>query len=459
MTYKKILILLLLLTVTISAVSADETVDSVQSDNNEDNVLNSQTYEIDETNYDTYFNSDTGKINEDANITNGDTLKIGNLTDKKVTIDKNLTLIPMTSNDELINSMISLIQGSDGTVVNGLKIINNENTTFINAMEIYKTNNIKVSDSLFNSTNPIKISLLVNESNNVSIADSTFIKSGSEYMPHIYSTPDENVSIINCTFKGLNRDNSIISEDLRKIEKNGSKFEAKFMFAIYPLINETVKFKINDIEYERTTDEEGIARIAINLAAGNYTIQSINPNTGEVKNNTITVLPRIVENNDLEKFYRNESQYWIKVLDDEGNPAKANEIVTFNINGVFYNRTTNASGYVKLNINLQPGDYVITAEYKGCKVSNNITVKPVLSADNLTKKYGTPDQFEAKLLDGQGNPLANTNVTFNINGVLYNRATDINGTAKLNINLMAGEYIITSSYNGTNVANKVTVTA
>ena len=231
------------------------------------------------------------------------------------------------------------------------------------------------------------------------------------------------------------------------------------MFAIYPLINETVKFKINDIEYERTTDEEGIARIAINLAAGNYTIQSINPNSGEVKNNTITVLPRIVENNDLEKFYRNESQYWIKVLDDEGNPAKANEIVTFNINGVFYNRTTNASGYVKLNINLQPRDYVITAEYKGCRVSNKIKVKPILFADDLTKKYGTPNQFEAKLLDGQGNPLANTNVTFNINGVFYSRATDINGTAKLNINLMAGEYIITSSYNGVNVANKVTVTA
>ena len=55
-------------------------------------------------------------------------------------------------------------------------------------------------------------------------------------------------------------------------------------------------------------------------------------------------------------------------------------------------------------------------------------------------------------------PLANETVTFNINGVLYNRITDINGIAKLNINLQKGEYIITSNYNSLNIANTVTVT-
>ena len=42
---------------------------------------------------------------------------------------------------------------------------------------------------------------------------------------------------------------------------------------------------------------------------------------------------------------------------------------------------------------------------------------------------------------------------------MYNRTTNETGKAKLNINLMVGEYIITSSYNGANIPNKVTVNA
>ena len=124
-----------------------------------------------------------------------------------------------------------------------------------------------------------------------------------------------------------------------------------------------------------------------------------------------------------------------------------------------YTRQTNGSGIAKLNINLHPGDYIITAEYKDCRVSNNIKVLPVLTADDLTKKYGTPDQFIATLVDGQGKPYAEQRVQFNINGVLYNRVTDSSGQAKLNIRLMPGKYVITSSYNGTNIANTITISA
>ena len=74
-------------------------------------------------------------------------------------------------------------------------------------------------------------------------------------------------------------------------------------------------------------------------------------------------------------------------------------------------------------------------------------------------KYRDGTQFVATLVNGQGKPYANQAVTFNINGVFYSRITDSSGQAKLNINLLAGEYIITSSYNGLDVANKITVTA
>jgi len=61
------------------------------------------------------------------------------------------------------------------------------------------------------------------------------------------------------------------------------------------------------------------------------------------------------------------------------------------------------------------------------------------------------------LLDGKGDELSNAIITFNINGVFYNRTTDNNGIARLNINLIQGKYIITPSYDSSNLANKITV--
>ena len=253
---------------------------------------------------------------------------------------------------------------------------------------------------------------------------------------------------------------TIIGNDITKIYKNDTQYYVTiFDLNNQTLANTTVTFYLNDIHYNRTTDSNGRAKLNINLNPGTYIITAKNTNTTEIRENKIVVLPNIVENNDLEKYFRNNSQYVVKILNGDGTPAKANETVTFNINGVFYNRTTNETGHAKLNINLNPGEYIITAEYKGCKVSNKIKVKSILSAEDLTKKYGTPDQFKAKLVDGEGNPLANTNVTFNINGVFYNRTTDSDGIAKLNIRLMPGEYIITSSYNECYISNKITVTA
>ncbi|WP_303736558.1 hypothetical protein, partial [Methanobrevibacter millerae] len=88
---------------------------------------------------------------------------------------------------------------------------------------------------------------------------------------------------------------------------------------------------------------------------------------------------------------------------------------------------------------------------------NNIEVLPILIANDLEMKYMDGSLFKAKLVDGQGKAYAGQSVQFNINGVFYNSVTSSDGVAKLNINLMAGEYIITSSYNSFNTANKITI--
>ncbi len=45
-----------------------------------------------------------------------------------------------------------------------------------------------------------------------------------------------------------------------------------------------------------------------------------------------------------------------------------------NINGVFYYKTTNNLGIAKLDINLNPGEYILTAYYDNLEMGNKIKV-------------------------------------------------------------------------------------
>ena len=279
-----------------------------------------------------------------------------------------------------------------------------------------------------------------------------------------------NTGIYNVTVIAVNKTiNSVVTilstvngTDIVKMYRNGTQYYATFRDSQGNFLKdgETVRFNINGVMYDRkVSGDKGLARLNINLEAGEYVITAMNIVTGDRTANNITVLSRITENKDLVKYYRNASQYTVKIIGDDGKAVGAGESVTFNINGVLYTRQTDANGIAKININLQAGDYIITAEYNGCRASNNIKILPILIGKDLTKKYGQAGAFEATLVDGQGKPYANQQVEFNINGVFYKRSTNSEGIAKLNINLMPGEYIITSSFNGFSTANTVTVTA
>lgn len=246
--------------------------------------------------------------------------------------------------------------------------------------------------------------------------------------------------------------------DLTKMFRNASQYYIKVLDSNgNPLSGQKVKFNINGVFYERDINASGIARLNINLEPKTYTITAENPSNGEMYSNTITVKPTIIENRDLTKYYRNDSQYIIKVLDDQGNPVKAGVSVEFNINGVFYTRQSDSTGHVKMNINLQPGNYVITAIYNGMMVSNNVRVLSILSGKDIVMEYKDGTRYEATLLDGQGRRYAGQTVQFNINGVLYDRETDANGVARLNINLGGGRYIITATYNQLSISNTITI--
>ena len=264
----------------------------------------------------------------------------------------------------------------------------------------------------------------------------------------VYSKISKNVTVtINPT---------VISEDLVKMYQNDTRFYVKFTDSTgKALTKTTVKFNIHGVFYTKKTDKDGVADLGIMLRPGEYILTAYNPVTGEEKGFNITVKSLIVQS-DLTKYYLNASKFQATIYDKNGSLAVGKN-VTFNINGVFYTKTTDSNGVVSLAINLRPGEYIITTMYEGLDVGNNIVVLPTLVTRDLNMSYGDGSNFTAQTLDGQGKPLANQNVTFNINGVFYNKVTNDNGVASLTMRLMSGKYIITSYWNDFQTGNTIII--
>ena len=257
---------------------------------------------------------------------------------------------------------------------------------------------------------------------------------------------------------------SLAGNDTELYFKNGTAYKVVLSDSEGTLLtNQSVIFNINGNNYTRSTNDQGIASITINLNSGNYNISTLFAGTSIYGSSSTTNMVRVlstISGEDVEKYYRNDTQYYATFVDGQG-AILNNTTVVFNINGVYYERRTNENGTAKLNINLNSGDYILTAinPINGEMHSNNITVLTTVTGDDVVKYYKNDTQYYATFINNTGSPLANSNVTFNINGVYYTRTTNGNGVAKLNINLNPDNYTITAinPINGEMHSNNVEV--
>ena len=316
-----------------------------------------------------------------------------------------------------------------------------------------------------------KLSAILTDANHNPIANAniTFAINGKNYTKTTDGTGVASMGIglvsgfykITATYDNITVESSILvtptilANDIVKFYRNDTHFVAKFIDSDGTALkdNTVVRFNINGVFYN-VNIADGVATLRIWLNPGKYVLTAFNPATGEELGFNVTVLPTVLTE-DLVKYYKNGSQFVIKVLNGDGTPADGTN-VTFNINGVFYTRAV-INGTATLNINLYPGKYIITTMYGKYAVGNNVTVLPTLITEDLDMKYLDGSNFTAKTLDGQGKPLANQTVFFNVNGILYNRTTDDDGVANFPIRLNPGKYIITSIWNGYQVGRTITI--
>ena len=257
---------------------------------------------------------------------------------------------------------------------------------------------------------------------------------------------------------------TLIMDDVVKYFRGSQKLIAKLVDGFgNPIVNATVYFTINGRVYAKITDENGMASMGIGLVPNEYKVSAVFNGTDDYDMATAdaTVLVKsTILGNDTTLYFLNGTSYVAKFLDSDGN-ALANTTVKFNINGVFYTRVTDENGMASLNIRLDPNSYIITAynPVTGEQRANEVTVLPRIIVEDLSMKYLDGSSFNATLVDGQGKAVAGVNITFNVNGVFYHKTTDANGVARLNIRLMPGDYIITSTYDKCWASNKITISA
>ena len=238
------------------------------------------------------------------------------------------------------------------------------------------------------------------------------------------------------------REPVIYGEDLSMYYKNGSRYEVS-IYQDGKIINSQnndskVIFNVNGVNYTKEL-VNGKASIGINLNPGNYTITTFYHYTDGLatKTNNIEVLSTILAN-DVVKFFRNGTQYCAKFLDGCGSPL-VNASVTFNINGVLYKKQTDDNGMARLNINLFPGEYILTAIHlNGEEKANIIKVLTTISAEDISLIGNKSGVFVLKTHDGA------RNVSITINGVEYIVQTDDGGVATLNVSLSKGNHAVLS---------------
>ena len=122
-------------------------------------IIGGKTIEITQNNYDNYFYKFNGQIKNESGIVAGDTLKIGNISDRGFVIDRQLTLMPLNNTSKISNGFIHLVKGSDGSTVSGLTINNTKGALSINGIYVGQLHGIWITKSNNNTivNNTIRI--------------------------------------------------------------------------------------------------------------------------------------------------------------------------------------------------------------------------------------------------------------------------------------------------------------
>ena len=157
----------------------------------EPDTLSAEPIIIDSSSYSQYFDSN-GKI-KSGTLKDGDTIKIKSITDKIFTIDKRLNII---SDDgaTLSNCLIRLVKGSSGSVLENLKIVNTKekiNNYYLSGISIIDSSENTIKNSIINVSVHKCFAIMMSNASYNKIINNTLISGLSSTIPMTASSYNE----------------------------------------------------------------------------------------------------------------------------------------------------------------------------------------------------------------------------------------------------------------------------
>ena len=144
-----------------------------------------------------------------------------------------------------------------------------------------------------------------------------------------------------------------------------------------PLIGKDVTLKVNGVSYSKTTDNNGIVSLPINLGVGKYTISYTTKADSQVNSKTGSAAITVKERSTTKitwksgtSFYQGSQTYKV-LLQDSNSKALANKAVKLVVNSKTYSATTSSSGYATFNVNVPVGNYTVSFSYPASGDNDN----------------------------------------------------------------------------------------
>uniref|UniRef100_UPI003869A30C hypothetical protein n=1 Tax=Methanobrevibacter sp. TaxID=66852 RepID=UPI003869A30C len=219
---------------------------------------------------------------------------------------------------------------------------------------------------------------------------------------------------------------SLTAEDINMTYKDGSAWVVTLTDADgNPIAGAAIKVGIYGKLYNRKTDDDGVARLVVNLAPGSYavnaTFEGDDIYESAFVNGTVTVnkAASVLSGDNIVMSYK-DGNGWIVTLTDANNSPIAGAAIKVGIYGKLYNRKTDDDGNACLVVNLAPGSYAVNATFAGNRYYESAFVEATVTVNKANVNITGQDlvmtyqngSYAVSVVDAQGNPLANVVVKF-----------------------------------------------